>query len=307
MAQEFLAALKSGHFTAAYEGVVAAVKAKPNCADTRAYFATFLCYQNEFDRAEKQLQTILSLDPSYAPMVNAWRHLLGAAQQRHLTFTAGAVPDLVGAPTTAISRALKVLLAQRGGLTADETTELASVCETLAQTLPTVYLEDGAHDDAGDGATTPQDWQDLDDRFTNIIEVIGGNGKYYWFDIAQVAELSIERPSTLLEHLWLPAKVTLVSGETGHVSLPTIYPSWSSAPADDLAYNYGQKTDWCSMPCQETSSPAEAAGDAQAVSLFKRLDLTMGLGLRTWLVGDESQPILSLVGHVLRTANPAEA
>lgn len=286
MAKDFLAALKSGAFDEAYALVVAAVKAKPGCADTRAHLATLLCYLNEYERAEKQLETILSLDPGYATTVNTWRHLLTAAHQRQHTFSTGDAPCLVGAPTPNITRALKLLLAQRTGLAPNELAQLTDMIEHSAQRLPQVIL--------GDDPTA--DWQDLDDRFWNIVEVLGGNGKYYWFDISQIASIEFEQPTTLLERLWLPAKVILNSGETGHVSIPTIYPSFGdpSAPQgsqNDLASQYGQKTDWSALRClvnQETDAA------------FENLQLTQGEGLRTWLLGDESRPIFDFAGRQMR-------
>lgn len=288
MTTNFREALKAGQFDEAYNLAVSAVKAKPGCADTRAQLATLLCYQNEFERAEKQLETVLSLDAGFAATVNTWRHLLTAAHQRQHAFMKGDAPCLMGEATPAITRALKLLLAQRSGLEAPALTALSETITADAQSLRQVCIDDGE----------PTDWQDLDDRFWNIIEALGGNGKYYWFDISQIASLAIERPTTLLEQLWLPAKVTLVSGETGHVSLPTIYPEFDGAQAADGASLYGQKTDWLPLRCQS---------DAETDAAFQALDLTQGQGLRTWLLGEESRPILEFAGEQLQPHVETEA
>lgn len=280
MTADFRQALKQGQFEEAYALVVAAVKAKPGCADTRAHLATLLCYQNEFERAEKQLETVLSLDAGFATTVNTWRHLLTAAHQRQHTFETGDAPCLVGAATPAIRRALKLLLAQRSGLEASELAQFPDIVMAESENLPLICVDDAA----------AKDWQDLDDRFWNIIEALGGNGKYYWFDISQIASLTIERPTTLLEQLWLPAKVSLVSGETGHVSLPTIYPDARTGEMLERSCQYGQKTDWIPLSC---------ANDSATDAVFQSLNLTQGQGLRTWLLGEDSRPILEFAGEQL--------
>ena len=114
------------------------------------------------------------------------------------------------------------------------------------------------------------DFRDLDDLSAGFLEVLTGNGEYYWVPSSRVERIEFKEPARPRDLLWRRALMTVRDGPDGEVYLPAIYPlSYEQA---DEAFRLGRTTDWS----QTVGGPVR------------------GLGLRTFLVGDEDRTIMEM-------------
>lgn len=105
-------------------------------------------------------------------------------------------------------------------------------------------------------------WRDADDRTAGVLEVLTSTGNYVWIPFEHVIAIRLEPVARLRDTIWRPAEVDVRDGPSGIVYLPAIY---HAAPGGlSAAHQLGTATDW-----------VEGAR-------------VTGLGLRTWLVGDEA-------------------
>jgi len=103
--------------------------------------------------------------------------------------------------------------------------------------------------------------RDGDDRTAEVVEVLTSTGKYMWLSWNQVAALSVRPPERLRDLVWRQAELEVRGGPSGVVYLPAIYPGADMTDGQRL----GRETAW-----------VEDGGTVR------------GLGLRTWLVGEEA-------------------
>lgn len=242
---------RNGDLQAALAAISEELRTDPGHLGKRTFLAELLCIQGEFERADRQLEILLSLDQQALLTVGTWRQLIRAAQARHEVFTQGRVPDMVDAPSPRIRTLLDIGLALREGRAA----EAAAAADALEQArAPCPVVANGSAVD---------DLRDLDDLCAGILEVLSTTGKYYWVDMEQVESLRFQRAERPLDQLWRRARLILRDGTDGEVFIPAIYPG-----AEDDAARLGRRTDWQDLG-----------------------GLVRGQGLRTWLVGDEAVPL----------------
>ncbi|UAJ11311.1 type VI secretion system accessory protein TagJ [Glacieibacterium megasporae] len=104
-------------------------------------------------------------------------------------------------------------------------------------------------------------WRDGDDRTAGVLEVLTSTGNYVWVPFEHVRGLRWLAVERLRDTIWRPAELEVADGPTGVVYLPVIYHAGSEqTPQQKL----GRETDWLDGA------------------------IVCGLGLRTWLIGDEA-------------------
>ena len=105
--------------------------------------------------------------------------------------------------------------------------------------------------------------RDLDDRTSGVLEVLTSTGKYIWIPLSAIVALRPQRPARLRDLVWRAAELEVAGGPSGIVYLPAIYHASAGEGTNDR--RLGRTTDW-----------VEEEGGVR------------GLGLRGWLIGDES-------------------
>lgn len=258
-----------GNLTKAVEQITEEVKNAPSSAAKRAFLVELLCFNGEWERADKQLNALLSLDEKSALTVGTWRQLIRAAQARDDVYNDGAIPEVIELPTERIELALKLQLAEREN---DQ-----KQCDKLLNAINSLETKN----EYSINNTVVSDWRDLDDLNSGILELLGTNGKYFWVDFDQVESIEFDEPTRPLDLLWRKAAIALKSGTAGEVFVPAIYPSQKTE--DDLL-KLGRKTDW-----------------------IEKGSLVKGEGLRTWLVGDDAVSLMDIKNIELVTAVEAIA
>lgn len=256
----------NGDLDAALDAIAEELRRAPQDAAKRAFFVELLCLRGDFEKAERQLQTLLSLAPDTLITVGTWRQLIHAAQARRDVFEQGRVPDFVDGPSERLTQHLELLVALRDG----KPTRAAELAEQLeTQRAPQPMLINGR---------TVADVRDPDDLTAGILEVLATNGKYFWVDFGQIVELAFEPPARPLDLLWRKARIVLNTGTEGEVFIPAIYPTLE----DDAETWLGRRTDW-----------RDEGG------------VVRGIGQRLWLVGDDALPLteITMVAAVPTTAD----
>lgn len=104
--------------------------------------------------------------------------------------------------------------------------------------------------------------RDLDDRTPAVLEVMTSTGKYCWVSLATVSSLRLQAAERLRDVVWRPAELDVRGGPSGVVYLPAIYHAAAAEMTD--AHRLGRATDW-----------------VEEDGRFR------GMGLRSWLVGED--------------------
>ena len=250
------------------EAVAAAfllVKTKPADVGARLFLAELLCFQGDWERAEKQLDTAAKQSHDDGLFAMLLRQLIRGEILREQVFTEGRSPQLVGELPTDASLQLEI-------------------CAQLRNQLDAAPLVDAAqearHAIAGQcNDQAFEDIRDLDDRMAGILEVITATGKYYWVPWKSIRTLEFAKPERPADLIWRKASIDVENGPEGEVFIPVRYPCPNSAGWDDQL-RLGRATTW--------------AGEAASA--------VIGLGQKMFLVGDETKSSLEIDKLVIAPA-----
>jgi type VI secretion system protein ImpE len=248
----------AGRLADAVAAAGAAVKRAPTDLGARVLLAELLAFSGNAERADVILDAASDIEPAAAVAVAEFRQLLRAEVARRQLFRDGRVPEFLGEPTPSQRLALAALVALRAG-------DAAEAARCAAEAEAARPHPSGAHGKAGF-----DDLRDADDILAGSFEVLTTTGKYFWIPIERVAQVEFHAPKRPRDLLWRRASMSVTSGPDGDVYLPTTY-----APPDgttDEALLLGRATDWVGPD----SGPVR------------------GLGLRTFLIGDQDATIMEL-------------
>lgn len=246
---------RSGDLAAAIAAGAEELRHVPADLAKRAFYAELLCLQGQFERADRQLETLLSLEPKTLVTVGTWRQLLRAASARADVFERGALPEVIGEPSARVRGLLAILLALREGRPA----EAAAQAQALEAARPAVPCRVNGE--------PVEDLRDVDDLSAGILELLASNGKYFWVELGQIRSLRFFPPQRPLDLLWRRAEIVLASGTEGEVFVPAVY----ATASDDPEALLGRRTDW-----------QDCGG------------LVRGIGQRLWLAGEEALPLAEI-------------
>jgi len=234
------------------------VKLHPGEIAPRGFLCELLCFAGQLERADKQLDAMGLQDPQSMMGISLFRQLIRAEQARQQFYDEGRVPEFLDKPSPELQLRLQASIAVREG----NSEEAMRLLDEAEEQRPRV---------AGRSGDQPfDDLRDLDDLSASFFEVLTSTGKYYWIPMERVELVDFRPPERPRDLLWRRAHMIVCGGPDGEVFLPSLYPG-SHADTDDRI-RLGRFTDWRS-------------GDAGVVR---------GIGQRTFLVGDEGQPILEL-------------
>jgi type VI secretion system protein ImpE len=247
---------QAGDLPAAIAAATEAVKSSPSDQTARGLLAELLCFSGDLERADKQLDALMQLDPQTGLGATLFRQLIRAEQARQDFFRDGRVPEVLEQPSPHLQLRLKASVALRAG----ETREAEALIAEAEEGRTAIS---GQHD-----GERFEDFRDLDDLTASVFEVLTSTGKYFWIpmDLVELIEFRpYERPRDLL---WRRCRMIVRNGPDGEVYLPTLYAG--TKDSTDQQVRLGRATDW------------------QGESLVR------GAGQRTFLVGEQDKPILEL-------------
>jgi type VI secretion system protein ImpE len=234
------------------------VRDHPVDAGRRLLLAEMLCFSGEFERADNHLDAVGHSDPKTMPWIVAFRQLIRAAQARQDFFEAGRLPEFLAKPDGSVSLLLEASIRVRD----KALPEAAHLLDQAEESRP---KPSGTCD-----GQSFNDFRDLDDQTSCILEVLTTNGTYYWIPVAQIESIEFHGPTRPRDLLWRRTHLIVNDGPDGEVYVPVLYPG-AHAESEDLL-RLGRQTDW-------------RGGGAEPVR---------GVGQRTFLVGDLALSILEL-------------
>lgn len=244
---------KSGDLTKAIEAQTQAVKAAPGDQGVRLFLFELLAFAGDLDRAQKHIDIIHYDDLAVEAGVDAYRRLLDAERKRRDFFAKSTPPSFFAEFPEHVNLRIQALLELRSGRPADAAATFAKADEQAP------LIKGTCNDKPFEGM------RDGDDRFGPILEVMA-RGSYYWVPWDQIAALEMKAPKFPRDLIWMPAHLEMKDA-AGDVFLPTRYPG--SENSKDTEIQLGRKTDW-----QGDGGP------------------TIGLGTKTYLVGEDGMSIL---------------
>ena len=259
---------QQSNLDAAIDTATQRVKSAPNDVDARLLLCDLLCFDHQFERADRQLDVLVEQDAKLTPGTALYRQLIRAETVRRDVFQSRRSPEFL----SDTPERLKLHLAASEALRQGEGTQASDLLrEADAARSGVRGLCDGKPFD---------DFRDLDDVTAAFLEVLTVNGKYYWVGWERIERLEFRPPQYLRDLLWRPTQMVIRDGPEALVFVPVLYVG-THRSADGEA-RVGRKTEWI-----ET-------GDG----------VMRGVGQRMLLVGDDDKAILSL-GEVAFSADTA--
>ena len=222
---------RAGRLDEAVISAMAAVKAAPGYGVARMTLAQLLCFQGEFERADTHLDLAASKDPKLSMMATLCRQLMRAEQARRELFTAGRPPEFLAPPGKTVELMLRATIETRQK-NASGALALLEEAEIARPRVP-----------GTSGCVAFDDFFDLDDQFSGVLEALTSTGKYYWIPTDTISCVSFEKPMTRFHFLWLPTKVKVRGGSDGVVYVPAIYPLEAEGEQKTAA-RLGRITEW---------------------------------------------------------------
>lgn len=244
----------SGRLLDAIQAAVAEVREDPADIDKRWTLATLVCFNGDYDRADKHLQAVLTTAPDLAGEVLLFRNLLRGEVTRRQCFEEGRLPTFPELPSDRIQQLLRALAMNVSG----EPDAYVAAVQKVVLGLPTISGELN-----GEPFTGIRDW---DDFLSGVIDVITVNGDYYWLGLEQVRQISFYPVEEMRDMIWRQADLTTSDGATVMAFLPVLYPG--TADDADEAIRLGRAADWFEAP----------AG------------VLRGKGIRSWEIGEVTYP-----------------
>jgi type VI secretion system protein ImpE len=250
--------LRAGELDQAIALMNAEVRQHPADIDRRGVLAELLCISGNLERADAILDSISTLDPKAAVGVALFRQIVRAEQARQQFLQEGRLPEFIRRPAGAMELELRAAIALREGAEAEAAALLAEA-ETVRPQVAGVA-----------GANRFDDLRDLDDLSAAHLEVLTATGKYYWIPLAEVKSLEFRKPERRRDFIWRRASLSVADGPEGEIYIPSVYPSGKDGVA--AHFRLGYETDF----------------------VGKENGPKFGVGLRTFLIGDNAVTILEL-------------
>lgn len=225
--------LQSGHLAEAITAATAAVKAAPKSLEDRWLLAELLILAGQFDRADAQFDTMLTLEPRVAVAAAPIRQLLRAESARRQFFDEGRVPELLDGAGQQVRDRLEAFVLLRAGQPAEagQVAARAEIARPARGGTVTIAGVERAFTDI----------RDLDDVTAAVFEVLTQTGKYYWIEMAQIGSVEFEPPARPLDLVWRKARLVVPDVFDATVHMPAVYGTLTNA--DDTS-RLGRRTAW---------------------------------------------------------------
>jgi len=260
----------SGKLPEAVEAAAAVLRSKPLDIDVRFVLAQLLCFQDEFERADRQFETFAAQAPQPVPGIALCRQLVRASKCRQEFFQHGRMPEFFSPPQPSVEELLRAWVHLRAG----DTAAAVSLVQKSQEARPV---------SAGTCNGRPfSDFLDLDDFLAPVLEVLTPTGKYFWVPLSELRSVEFKPAERPMDFLWRPATLNIVNGPTCDACLPAVYRRPGESLSDGL--RLGRETDWREI----------ADG------------VCRGLGQKCFLVGEEDEAMLN-IEHLTFTAGAALA
>jgi type VI secretion system protein ImpE len=243
------------------EAVAAAteeVRQHPGDQARRRFLVDMLLFSGDWERADRQLDTLAHQNPQGSVLMALVRQLVRAEVARGQLFSDGRLPEFLDQPADWLRKHLEATICLREGQAA-EAARLLGEAEAARPRLAGAC--DGRRFD---------DFHDTDELTAGHFEVLTSNGKYYWVPADRVESVEFRPTERARDLLWRRVRMIVRNGPDGEVFLPVLYPG--AGGETDERLRLGRLTEW-------------RGGDGAPVR---------GVGQRVFQVGAEDVAILDI-------------
>jgi type VI secretion system protein ImpE len=248
---------EAGRLSATIEQLNQDVRAHPADAGLRTFLFEALCFAGDYQRAQRQLETLGQLDSKLESGLGVYRNILTAEQARIAVATEDQLPVFLLEPPAFASLYVAALHRLHQG-------NVAEALALLTQAMEAQPAVSGKFD-----GRPFADFSDADPFLGPFLEVIIG-ARYAWVPFVQIQRFTLEAPRRLRDLLWAEAALETVGGPSGNVLLPVLYCGSFRHPDEQI--RLGRATDW------------EDVGE----------NLARGRGQRMFLIDDGERTMLEL-------------
>lgn len=219
---------EAGQLQSAIDSQIQEVKSSPGDASKRLFLFDLLSFAGDLDRAQRQIDAILTDDIQQQAAIQSYRRLLDAERIRRQVFDGKAIPKFLSPPPAHVDLRLEAVLHLAKGDAEKAVEALAKAAEI------TPALKGTANGEAFEL------FVDCDDVFGTVVEVMA-NGEYYWVPLEQIESIDVKEPKYPIDLLWRSASLETARSH-GEVFLPVLYPGSHANPDDQV--RLGRLTDW---------------------------------------------------------------
>lgn len=220
----------AGKLTEAVAAVSSTLRSKPMDTAARFLLAQLMCFQDDFEKADRHFEIFASQAPTPVPGVALCRQLIRAAKSRQEFFLHGRMPEFFSSPPAFVQELMRAWVHLRAG-------DLAAAKDCLQKS------QESRPSCAGEcNGVSMTDFLDLDDFLAPVIEVLTPTGKYFWINISDVRRISFKEVERPLDLIWRPATLDIVDGPSGDAYIPAVY--WNANQQKTDAHRMGRETEW---------------------------------------------------------------
>ena len=248
--------LNAGQLSDAITAATSQVKASPKDLEHRWLLGELLILAGQYDRADAQFDTMMTLEPKAAVAVTPIRQLLRAEAARRQFYEEGRVPELLDGAGQEVRDRLEAFVLLRDGKP-QEAGEVVARAEIARPALAGTLTMAGQ-------PRSFEDLRDLDDITAGVFEVYTQTGKYFWIEMNRVEKITFMPPKRPLDLIWREAQLAVKDAFDATVHVPAIYGTLTGA--DELS-RLGRRTEW-------------VGGDGDAI---------VGVGRRSYVLNGEEE------------------
>ncbi len=221
--------LDEGDLKGAVEAAINLVKTNPTNVAARTFLFELSCFSGEWERAEKQLDTIGHQDAGAAIGSLIYRQNFKAERDRINLFEHSSRPENAMKFPDYVEDLLRAVDLNRRG----EIAETRSLLDDIEERRPAFSVTVN-----GEGFSDIRDYNDL----TMCVFEVFIKDNYIWLPFEQVVSIEFLERRSLRDVYWPQAKVEMTNGTTGEMFFPSLYVnSWKNS---DDRVRLGRSVDW---------------------------------------------------------------
>ncbi len=224
---------QTGNLTEAINQLTQEVRNNPTDNWLRTFLFELLCFNGEWERAERQLKGLLVAGANAELGLLVCGNNIKAEITRSKLFSSGVAPEFLLSPPNYISLQLEAI----NKLREKNYSEARKLLDELAEKQPSLK---GKINGKNFNRLT-----DYNDFFACSLEVFLQD-RYIWVPFEHIQCLEVQPPKELRDLIWTKAIIELTSGTVAGVFLPSLYPN--SYKHENQLVRLGRMTDWQQLP-----------------------------------------------------------
>lgn len=266
--QDAKAMMDAGDLDGAVQSALNYVKSNPTNYQARTFLFELSLFSGDFERAERQLDTIGHQDATAMVGSMIYRRCIEAERKRARYFSESLKPEFLADPPDYIYG----LLTANNRLREGNAEEARGILDKIEEERPAITCTVNGED--------AEDFRDYNDLTSCILEVFIKDS-YVWVPLEQVEKLTITPPRSLRDLYWLQGNLETSGGINGEVFIPALYAD--SARKAENKIRLGKMTDW------------DDAGE----------EIYIGRGTKLFWFNGKDIPITDLREIVFQSSTPA--